>query len=163
MESTKTERNNNTIKAPTEDGQACEHNKMFEDQCGNKHETITVASDLFINLVIHCHRLALRIFMSSRQVSYKSVIPLHTRMSCLYPLLRSPEQKSNDPLSRRTHRLAVPGMWCDWAVVLSFWASKTDSTPRQLMYRRPLGHYVRQTKIGRPLICFSKLSFQLSN
>ena len=54
------------MKEPTEDGQACKHNKMFEERCGNKHETIIVVALLFINLVIHCHRLALRIFMSSR-------------------------------------------------------------------------------------------------
>ena len=43
-----------------EDGQKYEHNKMFEEQCGIKRENITVVSLLFINLVIHCHRLALR-------------------------------------------------------------------------------------------------------
>ena len=40
---------------------------MFEERCRNKHETITVVSLLFINLVIHCRRLELRIFMSSQQ------------------------------------------------------------------------------------------------
>ena len=49
-----------------EDEQACEQNKKLKEQCGNKHKTITVVSLLFINLVIHCHRLALRIFMSSQ-------------------------------------------------------------------------------------------------
>ena len=44
----------------TEDGQKYEHNKMFEEQCGIKRETITVVSLLFINLVIHCNRLELR-------------------------------------------------------------------------------------------------------
>ena len=44
----------------TEDGQKYEHNKMFEERCGIKHETITVVSFLFINLVIHSQRLALR-------------------------------------------------------------------------------------------------------
>ena len=43
----------------TEDGHKYEHNKMFEERCGIKHETITVVSLLFINLVIHCHSLAL--------------------------------------------------------------------------------------------------------
>ena len=62
----KTDRNENTIKEPKEYGKACEHNKMFEEGCGNKHETITVVSILFINLAIHCHCLALRIFMSSQ-------------------------------------------------------------------------------------------------
>ena len=38
---------------------------MFKERCGNKHETITVVSLLFINLVIHCHRLALRIYVFS--------------------------------------------------------------------------------------------------
>ena len=33
---------------------------MFEERRGNEHETITVVSLLFINLVIHCHHLALR-------------------------------------------------------------------------------------------------------
>ena len=33
---------------------------MFEERCGIKRETITVVSLIFINLVIHCHRLALR-------------------------------------------------------------------------------------------------------
>ena len=44
----------------TEDGQKYEHNKIFEERCGIKRETITVVSLLFINLVIHFHRLALR-------------------------------------------------------------------------------------------------------
>ena len=43
----------------TEDGQKYEHNKMFEERCGIKHETITMVSLLFINLVIRCHCLAL--------------------------------------------------------------------------------------------------------
>ena len=38
---------------------------MFEEQYGNNYETITVVSLLFINLVIHCHRLALRICVFS--------------------------------------------------------------------------------------------------
>ena len=41
-------------------GQKHEHNKMFEERCGIKRETITVVSLLFINLVINCHCLALR-------------------------------------------------------------------------------------------------------
>ena len=40
---------------------------MFEEQWGNNHETITVVSFLFICIVIHCHRLSLRIFMSSKK------------------------------------------------------------------------------------------------
>ena len=32
----KTDRNTNTIKEPTEDGQEYEQNKMFEDLCGNE-------------------------------------------------------------------------------------------------------------------------------
>ena len=44
----------------TEDGQKYKHNKLFEERCGIKHETITMVSLLFINLVIHCHHLALR-------------------------------------------------------------------------------------------------------
>ena len=44
----------------TEYRQKYEHNKMSEERCGIKHETITVVSLLFINLVIHFHRLALR-------------------------------------------------------------------------------------------------------
>ena len=44
----------------TEDGQKYKHNKMFEERCGIKHDNITVVSLLFINLVIHFHRLALR-------------------------------------------------------------------------------------------------------
>ena len=68
----KTDGNENTVKESTEDGQEYEHveeltedgqeyehNKMFEERCGIKHETITVVSLLFINLLIHCHRLAL--------------------------------------------------------------------------------------------------------
>ena len=47
------------VEEMTEDGQKYEHNKMFEERCGIKRETITVVSLLFINLVIHCHRLAL--------------------------------------------------------------------------------------------------------
>ena len=43
-----------------ENGQKYEHNKMFEEQCGIKRETITMVSLLFNILVIHCHRLALR-------------------------------------------------------------------------------------------------------
>ena len=35
-----------------EDGQIYEHNKMFEERCGIKRETITVVSLLFINLVL---------------------------------------------------------------------------------------------------------------
>ena len=31
---------------------------MFKERCGIKHETITVVSLLFMNLVIHCHYLA---------------------------------------------------------------------------------------------------------
>ena len=64
----KTDRNENTIKEPTEDGQACEHNRMFEERCGNKLDTITVVSLLFINVVIHWHCLVLRIFMSSQHL-----------------------------------------------------------------------------------------------
>ena len=48
------------VEEMTEDGQKYEHNKMFEEKCGIKRETITVVSLLFINLVIHCHRLAIR-------------------------------------------------------------------------------------------------------
>ena len=55
----------NTIKETTEDGQEYERNKMLEERCGNKHETITVVLLLFINLLIHCHRLALRICVFS--------------------------------------------------------------------------------------------------
>ena len=69
----KTYRNENTIKESTEDRQACEHNKMFEERWGNKHEAITVVSLLFINLVIHCHRLALSIFISSQQEAPSSI------------------------------------------------------------------------------------------
>ena len=72
------DRNTNTIKELTEDGQKYEqdkelmderqkyeHNKIFKEQCGIKRETITVVSLLFINLVIHCHRLALHIYVFS--------------------------------------------------------------------------------------------------
>ena len=48
------------VEEMTEDGQKYEHSKMFEKRCGIKRETITVVSLLFINLVIYCHRLALR-------------------------------------------------------------------------------------------------------
>ena len=48
------------VEEMTEDRQIYEHNKMFEERCGIKHETITVVSLLFSNLVIHCHFLALR-------------------------------------------------------------------------------------------------------
>ena len=47
------------VEQMTEDGQKYEHNKMFEEQCGIKRETITVVSLLLINLVIHCHCLGL--------------------------------------------------------------------------------------------------------
>ena len=53
------------VEEMTEDGQKYEHKKMFEERCGIKHEAITVVSLLFINLVIHCHRLALRNFFFS--------------------------------------------------------------------------------------------------
>ena len=42
---------------------------MFEEQCGVKRETITVVSLLFVNLVIHCHRLALRICVFSALIN----------------------------------------------------------------------------------------------
>ena len=48
------------VEQMTEYGQKYEHNKMFEERCGIMRETITVVSLLLINLVIHCHRLALR-------------------------------------------------------------------------------------------------------
>ena len=47
------------VEQMTEDGEKYEHNKMFEEQCGIKSETITVVSLLFINIVIHFHCLAL--------------------------------------------------------------------------------------------------------
>ena len=57
------------VEEMTEDRQRYEHNKMFKERCGIKRETITVISLLFITLVIHCHRLALRIcFFSTRTV-----------------------------------------------------------------------------------------------
>ena len=69
----KTDGNENKVKEPTEEGQEYEHveelteygqkyehNKMFEERCGINHEIITMVSILFINLVIHCHRLELR-------------------------------------------------------------------------------------------------------
>ena len=59
MELTEDRQEYETIKEPTEEGQEYERNKMFEERCGNKHETIAVVSLLFINLVIHCDRLAL--------------------------------------------------------------------------------------------------------
>ena len=61
------DRNENTIKEPKEYGEACKHNEMFEERRGNKNDTITMVSLLSINLVIHCHCLVLRIFMSSQQ------------------------------------------------------------------------------------------------
>ena len=48
------------VEEMTEDGQKYEHNKMFEERCGIKRETITVVSLLFINLAIRCHCLELR-------------------------------------------------------------------------------------------------------
>ena len=47
------------VEQMTEDGQKYKHNKMFEEWCGIKRETITMVSLLFINLVIHCHPLVL--------------------------------------------------------------------------------------------------------
>ena len=47
-------------KESTEGRQKYEHNKIFEEPCGIKRETITVVSFLFFDLVIHCHRLSLR-------------------------------------------------------------------------------------------------------
>ena len=55
------------VEEMTEDGQKYEHNKMFEERCGIKHETITVVSLLFINLVINCHCLELRNCVFSTQ------------------------------------------------------------------------------------------------
>ena len=52
----------------TEDGQKCERNKNFGERCETKHENITMFSLLFINLVIHCRRLTLHIFISYQQV-----------------------------------------------------------------------------------------------
>ena len=63
------------VEEMTEDGQKYEHNKMFEDRCGIKHETITVVSLLFINLVINCHRLALRNCVFSTYSCNKPPIP----------------------------------------------------------------------------------------
>ena len=57
------------VEQMTEDGQKYERNKMFKERCGIKRETITVVSLLFINLVIHCHRLALRNFVFSTGIS----------------------------------------------------------------------------------------------
>ena len=82
----KKDRNENKIKEPTEDGQACEHNKTFEERCGNKHETITVVSILFINVVINFHCLALRIFMSSQQLSVFSAPITSMSSTCVYSL-----------------------------------------------------------------------------
>ena len=48
------------VEETTGDGQKYEHNKIFEERCGIKRETITVVSLLFIKPVMHCHRLALR-------------------------------------------------------------------------------------------------------
>ena len=56
------------VEEMTEDEQKYEHNKMFEELCGIKRETITVVSLLFINLVIHCHFLALRNCVFSTQL-----------------------------------------------------------------------------------------------
>ena len=64
-----TDRNTNTIKEPTEDGQEYKHNKMFKERCGNKHDIITVVSILIINIVIHCHRLELRIYVFSTLIN----------------------------------------------------------------------------------------------
>ena len=92
--------NENTVKESTEDGQVYEHveelmddgqkyehNKMFEEQCGIKHETITVVSLLFINLVIHFHCLALRncVFStpSLRQSSERGAQFLLTRIPAM--------------------------------------------------------------------------------
>ena len=50
------------VEEMTENGQKYEHNKMFKERCGIKHETITMVSLLFINIVIHCHHLVLRIY-----------------------------------------------------------------------------------------------------
>ena len=57
------------VEKMTEDGHKYEHNKMFEDRCGIKRETITVVSLLFINLVIHCHCLALRNCVFSKLIN----------------------------------------------------------------------------------------------
>ena len=57
------------VEEMTEDGQKYEHNKMLEEQCGIKHETITVVSFLFINLVMHCHHLALRNCVFSKLIN----------------------------------------------------------------------------------------------
>ena len=67
-----TDSNENTIKEHTEYRQACEHNKMIEERRGNEHETITMVSLLFIILVIHCHRLALRFCVFSTK-SWKHI------------------------------------------------------------------------------------------
>ena len=55
---------------------------MFKEQCGNKHETITVVSLLFIKLVIRCHRLALRICVLSTPTTthiINNVIPTSSK------------------------------------------------------------------------------------
>ena len=62
------------VEEMTEDGQKYEHNKIFQEQCGIKHETITVVSLLFINLVIHCNRLALRNYVFSAHFVYDCTI-----------------------------------------------------------------------------------------
>ena len=54
-----------------EDGQKYEHNKFFEERCGIKREIITVVSLLFINPLIHCHRLALRNCVFSTKLGKK--------------------------------------------------------------------------------------------
>ena len=56
------------VEQMTEDGQKYEHNKMIEERCGIKCETITMVLLLFINLVIHFHRLALRNCVFSKLV-----------------------------------------------------------------------------------------------
>ena len=57
------------IEQMREDGQKYKHNKMFEERCRIMCETITVVSLLFINLVIHCHFLALCNFVFSTLIN----------------------------------------------------------------------------------------------
>ena len=58
------------VEQMTEDGKKYEHNKMFEEKCGIKRETITVVSLLLINLLIHSHRLALRNCVFSTEIFF---------------------------------------------------------------------------------------------
>ena len=78
---------------------------------------------------------------------YKSVLPPHHCMSCLYHPFLSPDQKSNDPIV--TQHLLFFRMWTVvWlACCVAFWCEKnwfetiSANTVAFMLHRRPLIHW----------------------